>query len=582
MILRDLPWRMLAVLKITGKVRWEGYRISHVPHKLFTVSKNGVAATIYDCFGYFHCRYTTALEKYGIGSGSDREIIQHGKRHRGTFTYADLPEVTTYWRTEIGLLPDLMDRIRDAAYAGGFHIASWHGPGALANYALRYNGVSRYHSRNLPSYVRTASRAAYCGGRFQAWMCGEYDGPVWTLDKNSAYVQAIAMLPRLDNGKWRRIDVSTIHGSGDIARFGLYHIVYNHHDNGRKRRAHGYPESPNPLFHRDKNGKLTWPSVVDGWFWSPEAMLVAGNDDARFVEAIVYQDDGTYPFRWVEDAYATRLRLQDPDHYSPAEKAYKWALAAIYGAFARRVGWDRKRRTAPRTHELLWAGFITSHCRAAIYPVARYAYDQEALISVDTDGVMATCPFPENLVPEGFGNGLGQWKQERFSGLLYWQNGIYWLRNDDGEWKDAKSRGIPKGVIPREAALHAMATASFTPPYKPAKIKTTRTRFVGYRQALNAQHRNWRVWKTEPNEIVFGGTGKGLHAPPFCHVCRGGTRMKMHTITHLPPREAVSYPHKLPWLEEVPDDMEIGVIVTRDFIQAETDIWGDDDLEDNL
>jgi hypothetical protein len=570
-ILKDLPWRMLAVLKLTGKVRWNGYRIAHTPHKSFTVSRNGIVCTVYDCFGFFHCKYTTALEKYGIGSADKWDIIRAGKEKRGNFTYADLAEVIAYWRAEISLFPDLMDSVRESAYAGGFYISVWHGPGALATYALRHNGMSAYHSKNLKGYIQEAVRYAYAGGRFQLWQCGYHDGPAYTLDKNSAYVQAIAMLPRLDNGKWRRSDPAAVRGPSDIARFGLYHIVFddNRPDMSRRNRAAGIPERPYPLFHRDQSGRLTWPSRVDGWFWSPEAKLVAGSPYAQFIEAIVYDDDGSYPFKWVEDAYQTRLRLGSA---SPAGKAYKWALAAIYGSFARRVGWDRKTRSAPSSHELAWAGFITSHCRAAIFDVADYAARRGGLISVDTDGVTSGVPFEESCVPEGFGDQLGQWKQDEFSGFLGWQNGIYWLRDKDSEeWSEAKSRGVPKGKIPIQAAFDALEHASFNPPYKPAKIYLQRTKYTGYRQAINGQYDKWRKWETEPNEIVFGGTGKGIHVPPFCAACRG-VGGRLHTITHLPPKNMVSTEHKLPWLIPEPEDIGVG----------EIDITADNDLDDRL
>lgn len=582
-MLRDLPWRMLAVLKQTGKVRWNGYRIAHVPHKLFTVSKDGTSATIYDVFGFFHSKYTTALRKYDVGDAAINAVIARGKAKRGAFTWADIDEVVTYWKAEISLLPDLMEHIRTAAYGGGFRIGSWHGPGALASFALKYNGVLQYRSKNVPGYVKEAIRLAYAGGRFQAWQCGFRDSAVYTLDKNSAYVQGICELPRLDNGKWQRTNPRNIHGPDDIARFGLYHIVYSNMDRerGRARRHKGYPERPYPLFHRDKNGKLTWPCQVDGWFWSPEARIVAGDPNAQFLESYVYGDDGTHPFKWVSDSYDTRQHLQQIGN--PAEKAYKWALASIYGAFARRVGWDRRKRLAPRTHELAWAGYITSHCRAAIYQVAAWAYKHGGLVSVDTDGVTSTVPFPEDIVPEGFGDKLGQWKQEEFSGLLYWQNGIYWLRDKNGkEWSEAKSRGVPKGVIPIQAAFDALERASFKPPYNAPRIKVKKNRYVGYRQALAGQFKRWRVWSQESSELLFGGAGKGTHVPAFCGACKKQTDKLMHTITHLPPRDMVSVGHKLPWLEELPDDMTIGDIDIRNFMERDDSIFADNDLEDNL
>jgi hypothetical protein len=587
-ILKDLPWRMLAVLKITGKVRWNGYRISHVPHKIFTVSRDGVAATIYDCFGFFHCKYTTALEKYGVGSDTEKRVIERGKARRGHFTYADLDEVENYWSVEISLLPALMEHIRSAAYGGGFRIGAWHGPGALASYGLHHNGVREWMSRNVPKYAQIAIRCAYAGGRFQAWQCGEYLGDVYTLDKNSAYVQGMALLPRLDNGKWARRDPGTIKTREDIARFGLYHIQFDDYDSdrGKRTRAIGIPERPYPLFHRDNNGKLTWPNRVDGWYWAPEAALVAGDKRARFVEAIEYGDDGTYPFRWVNDSYEMRLHLQQMGN--PAEKAYKWSLAAYYGSFARRVGWDRFKRTAPRSHELAWAGYITSHCRAAIFDVASYAGSKGALISVDTDGVTSTVPFPESLVPEGFSDKLGAWKQDHYTGILFWQNGIYWLRDDNGQWSEAKSRGVPKGAISIDDAWEALRMGSFTAPYRPPVIKTRKTRYIGYRQALAGQYKRWRVWVTDESDITFGGTGKGTHLPVFCRACKGrvdGTE-SLHTITHLPPKTMESTEHVLPWLVKEPDDKAVGSIedmeLGSDIFGTANEIFADGDLDDRL
>lgn len=597
-ILKDLPWRFLAVLKETGKVRWNGFRIQHVPHKIFTVSRDGVSITIYDVFGYFHSKYQTALRKYHIGSPDILDRIDAGKARRGHFTWADIQEVTEYWKAEISLLPLLMDAVRDAAYSAGFRIGSWHGPGALANYALHDNNVRNIMSGKIPPHVAYAIRAAYCGGRFQAWQCGSYEGDVYTLDKNSAYVQAIAMLPNLANGRWERVNGADIKSRDDISRFGLYYIQFDAGtaDEDKRRRTSGLPARPYPLFHRSKNGMLSWPSRTMGWYWSPEARLVAGSPYARITEAIVYRDDGTYPFGWVNDAYHARLVLQRRG--DPAEKAFKWSLAAMYGAFARRVGWDKNKRLPPRSHELAWAGYITSHCRAAIYDVAAYAYSKGGLISVDTDGITSTVPFPEDLVPEGMGEELGQWKQDHYAGILFWQNGIYWLRaaecgekdcwNYQGNpercdhlWREAKSRGIPKGVIPIQVAIDSLRDGGFTPPFRPANIVVGKTRYVGYRAALGGKRfKEWRKWITESNSIIFGGQGKGAHLPPFCATCRTG-KPGLHTVTHFPPKELESSPHKLPWLEPVPGDMEIGELGS-DIFSTDGEIFRDDELEDRL
>jgi hypothetical protein len=572
MILKDLPRRMLGVLKAVGQVIWNGYRIKHTPHKSFSVSKNGLHCCIYDSFGFFHTSYEKALDKYNVGSDDTRATISDGKRNRGSFTFLDLEYVIKYWKGEISLGPALMEEIRTAAYGGGFRISEWHGPGALAAFAIKHNNVADYKSRNFKPHVLAAIRSAYAGGRFQAWQCGEYEGTVYTYDINSAYIFAASLLPNLRKGTWHYVDPREVHDRGP-ARFGLYHIVFDASGSklSRKARASGLPEPCYPLFHRGRDSSLTWPDRTEGWYWTPEAKLVLNSPDAKLLKALEFKDDGTYPFKWVNDGYNARRILQERN--DPAEKAFKWALAAIYGAFARRVGWDRKRRSAPRSHELAWAGYITSCCRAMVYEGAAYAASKGALISIDTDGITTTTPIPEKYLPNDLGTELGQWKPEEFSGMLYWQNGIYWLRNNLGydqsynDWTEAKTRGVPKGRISLDTAKEALAQASFVRPYRAATIRLQRTRFIGYRQALNSQFESWRQWITAPYEIAMGGNGKGRHLPPFCAKCQGKTRM-LHTITHFPPKEMESQPHKLPWLEPAEK---------HDDVQDEF-IFGDDDL----
>lgn len=574
MILKDLPWRMLAILKECGKCRWADpktnrrYRIEHVPHKWLRVSTSGVSATIYDGFGFFHSSYLAALKKYAIGDPAKRAHIEHGKAARSHFTYADIEMVRSYWRDEISLLPPLMESIRTAAYNGGYRISEWHGPGALATYLLRDQHVNEWHSKKMPLEVKSAIRYAYAGGRFTGALCGLYIGPVYTADINSAYIYACSLLPRMDRGTWKRQAANDV-DPGNLARFGLYRIEF---DAGQQPKIDaeraGIPEAPYPLFHRAKNGVLRWPRRTTGWYWTPEAELVLGRGNARILEAWIFNGDETYPFRFVHDAYDRRVELQHRG--DPAEKAYKWALAAMYGAFARRVGWNRTTRKAPPSHELAWAGYITSWCRANVWGPARKAYEKgngRGLISIDTDGITTTVPFDEKDLPNGVGEGLGEWKLEEWTGILQWQNGIYWLRDSEGEWKDPKSRGIPKGTIPFNAALSALEAMDYSArPFTLPQLRIMRTHFIGYRQALNGQLARWRKWVTEPVKVAMGGsgTGKAAHIFRVCEACRTGNTeptdiRSLHTISNMPPLLQanedwwMSQPHRLPWLEEQPD-----------------------------
>jgi hypothetical protein len=549
MILKDLEWRYLAILYDTGAVKWHGYLIKHVPHKIFSVSKNGTNATIYDVFGFFHVAYLAALSKHNIGTADTIGIIKKGKANRSVFSYSELEMVIRYWSAEISLFPPLMDKVRESCYETGFYITQWHGPGALAAFALKKFGVARWKARKVPIGVQIARTFAYAGGRFQDWLAGYYMGPVYTADLNSAYAYACAQLPRLDTGKWAHHHNPDIKTSRDIAHFALYHIRFDASEMEKIAREKGIPF---PLYHRDKKGYLTWPAKTKGWYWSPEAATVAGSKYAEFLEEWRYEDDGTRPFEFLHDTFERRLDLQSRGN--PIEKAYKWFLAAIYGYFARQVGWDKNRRQAPGSHQIEWAGFITSYCRALVYRVAVHVAKKGGLISIDTDGVTSTIPFDERYLPNGTGRGLGQWKLENYSGILHWQNGIYWLRKIDGSgWSEPKTRGIPRRYVAFDRAYNSLWNAEHSGFRQNPSINLVRNRFIGYRQALQHQYDSWRHWLSESVEIVFGGSGKGRHVPALCRQCikirLGESPDGLHQVIHMQPNDIDSQAHKLPWLQ---------------------------------
>lgn len=557
MILRDLSWRHLAMLHDIGVVKWRGYRIKHIPHKMLSISKGGISATIYDVFGFFHTSYLVALRKFGIGTEQQVSHIEVGKNNRSRFTYSEIKAVTDYWSVEISLLPSLMNSLRKSCYDAGFFITQWHGPGALASFAIKQHKLSGYRpNKNIPALARNASRFAYAGGRFQAWRCGLYLHDIYTADINSAYAYAASMLPRLDIGKWEHTKDPQVRSPRDIRHFALYRISFDASEMESKARSASIPF---PLFHRSKEGNLTWPAQTEGWYWAPEAALVAGSKYAVFHESWVFSDNGERPFAFVRDAFERRLHLQAMGH--PAEKAYKWFLAAIYGQLAQRVGWNRDTRKAPSSHCLEWAGYITSYCRAFVYRAAIDVAKRGGLISIDTDGVTSTVPFTEDRLPNGVGRQLGEWKLENYSGILHWQNGIYWLRNSDGSWEKPKTRGIPRKHLTFNDASDALDDFEHGRGNTNPRISVSRNRFIGYRQAMQHQFDEWRKWVSEDVEVEFGGTGKGRHVSALCPACIQNRSSQsttcsgdsLHTIVHFPPDHVDSYPHKLPWLTPPPD-----------------------------
>lgn len=540
-ILRELGWIRLITLNTNGEVKWNGYTIKHIPGKSFSVKKGSLSARIDDIFSFFRCRYDKALAKYSIGTAYERAQISRGKDSRPEFRFADIDNhIRPYWQLELKLMVQLMDQMRRDFNAAGYVIGQWHGPGALAAYALRTHGIGQ-HQQPTPNHLDKVVRTAFAGGWFERFKCGRYVGPIFTADINSAYAYAIAQLPSLRNAKWRyakgpnRDNISH-------TRFAVYHIRLSaKFGEGFKRWGQNAYGLPFPLFFRQQDGSMSHPTQLDGWYWQPEAALVANDPRFEIVEAWILEDDGSYPFAWVSEMYDVRLAMQAENN--PAEKALKWILASLFGRCAQRVGWDKRTRTPPKSHQLEWAGFITSMCRSMVYAAAAQSAAGGGLVSIDTDGVISTSPFGE--LPNGMGNQLGRWKVDEYSELVYVQNGIYWLRGLDGKWEQAKARGIPGSKIGDPGiALDAFNSDGI--------IRLQRHQFVGYGAALahgfNGRD-TWRTWQDSDTEINVHRAGGRRHIAKWCRQCNEGFSLTqtLHDLRVNYPEGGESKPHSLPW-----------------------------------
>lgn len=552
MILRDLSELHLHRLHDLGECTFRGWTISHIPGKMFTVWRGSRGKyrkrgwTIFDIFSFSMKSYVSTLEDWGLGDNAVMSAIIAGKLKRGGNTFEDLPEVKAYWQDEISLMPKLAEIYREHFYQAGLFITSWHGTGALAGYMLDHNKVdslmSKHNKRKTPAGVKLASRHAYAGGRFWTFNGGLYEGPepVKVADQNSAYVSAARMLPNLATGIWRRGNLNVLREATKVQAFGLYRVQW---DMCRV----SIPRRPCPFFFRSEDGSLSWPTSGEGWYWGPEinAALACGlKDGFQIEESWIYEDDGTRPFtKWIENAYNIRLRYKQAGN--KVERSFKMALAAMYGQFAQRVGWNKHTKMPPSRHQLEWAGFITSWCRAEMQKVA-YEIEPDKLISIDTDGICVIGDIP-NL---DIGNGLGQWSIKEHDGILQWSSGIYWLRSH-GVWDKGKTRGIPRGSAPIDLAMEAITRLDSTPysldKWLQCKFTQERSTFVGYSLALaQGKMETWRRWIPEEVTSVFGGNH---HTSKACRKCQGQDRA-LHEFLPTPPQGwgAFSEQHELPWL----------------------------------
>lgn len=523
MILRELSWKHMSALKHYTQTCWRGWDIEHIPHKWLEISKDGVTAKLYDIQSFLGGSYVSQLLTMGIGSDHEIKLLTSEKARRADFLFSEIGEIGDYMRLELRLMPLLAEKFRSAFLDAGFDLRSWHGPGSLANMAMRRHRVFDAMAETPPD-VRIAARFAFAGGRFEMFRGGWIRKLIYNYDIHSAYPAFARELPNLTRGKWRRGK------SYEPGKFAVYRIRY---------RAKPDSLRPFPLFRRLNTGEVVWSHICEGWYWSPEAELVCDDSDAEFLESFVFDEEDIRdrPFAWLEEYYYRRQKLKHLG--SPLELTFKLIINSVYGQLAQRTGWDKRKRTAPRSHQLEWAGYITSACRAAVYRAARSAGD--GLVSIDTDGIYTTNEATDIHI----GDKLGDWDAAAYDEGIFFQSGIYSLRKD-GEWKRGRTRGIPKGKYTAEDLIQACEAN--------LPLKLHKNNFIGYGMALNGQREKLNTWEQMNIEIVMGGTGKRYHNTKMWCGKNGHCADGIHEFIPRPvrfhPSDSIdSEPHYLPWLE---------------------------------
>jgi hypothetical protein len=536
MILKDLSKNHLRILKERTSVVWKQWRIEYIPKKWFLITNRRTHKTvrIWDVFSFFMCSALKAWEEYGIPVS---EGVIAGKKARGTQSYLDLHEIREYWREENDAYVALADKLRMALHSADLFISSWHGPGAIATYSLRKHGMGAAMA-NVPEPVNEAAQYAYGGGRFELFKVGRAGRTVYEYDINSAYPYAISQLPNLSHGRW----VHKI-SPNSVARFGVYRISWRVNpfkDNNMMR--------PMPFFHRNKAGLISFPCVNETWVWSPELKGKLNFPGLTVHEGWEFiEDDPTdRPFAWLAENYA--IRKQYKLQHNPAQLALKLQMNSMYGKMAQRIGWNEEKLTAPKWHQLEWAGWVVSYCRAMVFHAALYAGNH--LVAFETDAVFSTKPLREHL---DIGDNLGQWEETIYDDFIYLQSGCRFAlpqfsmetpRPENPEWKP-KYRGFDPGSLSMESALAALANS----PDKWVVVGQT-SRFVGFAQALHTNFDSWREFQSaRTRDLRIGGEGKRRHLPNLCRACREGIPGSegFHDCALGSPVGEMSHKHPLPW-----------------------------------
>lgn len=518
MILRDLPRNAVEALYRRRFVEWNGYRLQWQGGKMFYIArvkdgkKYGRSVTIYDVVSFFQTTFVKACDAYLGDNFAHREMIVANKAARGTFTNDTLATTVEYNDAELDNLLALMVELRLRLNRAGLRPHRWWGPGALATALMQREKVQQ-HRAQCPDAVAQAARFAYAGGRFEVLRFGHVEQPVWEYDVNSAYPAALRRVPNLAAGTWH-------YASGDPGphAFALYHIEYHGTD----------PRIPGALFRRDPNGTVCYPMNVTGWYWSPEYDVTRdycerGYGQMRVIECWYFVPDAGAgkPFAFIDAMYEKRRVLKAAK--DGAHVAYKLALNSLYGKTAQQVGWAVNPKTKevriPSFHQLEWAGYATSFCRARVLTAA--LQNLPAVVAFETDAVFSSEPLDVPLADH-----LGDFEETVFTDLTYVQSGTYFAVSEGNEI--IKTRGVDKCRCPKDTAECLCGSMTRTrvlaalaePRAMDRQVTAKLTRFVGAGIALAQNFARWRTWETVEKRITLEPTGKRIHAGCDCMALR--------------------------------------------------------------
>jgi len=543
MLIQTMPLCMKERLYNGQWVSWKNgawtYRVKIEWRKRFKVTRFCTATgrdrtTVYidDIAAFFHSSFVKAYEKI-VGKDADRVVLE-GKANRGTNEWRQMAEIKRYWQAEIVALAELGSRFRDILYDAGFALSEFYGPGALANYLRRREGLVTHEwggkESNLPKSVHTAAKAAFYGGRFEQFLLGRIPGPIYSLDINSAYPYAFTHIPTLKKGGfWQHVT------HFERGTFSVYRIRYC--DDEWVNPLHGNPRRsplPHPLPFRNRDSEISYPAITEGWYWEPEvsAVLDCFSDKIEIYEGWVWRPASEeYPWKiLMEQMFRERLALKQSGQIT--EMAYKLGINSLYGKMAQRVGWNKESKKPPGSHTLPIAGYVTSFCRAMIIRVVKQI-GVHSLVAIETDGIYTTANPAHLELSTGIGEWLGQWELETFDEIYYVQNGVYFARKGS-EWVKAKSRGFPITLVSPEYIAEYLQSLKPMTRFQAMEVNAETSNFIGIGSAL-ARARNGKghivpskaqilhcQWEKSSRTLIPGGKGKRIHVPAYCPACACG------------------------------------------------------------
>jgi DNA polymerase type B, organellar and viral len=395
--------------------------------------------TVWDLFRFYQSKFVNALKDWKVGNKELWDRMALMKDKRAEFDKESPDAVLAYCLSECRSMAELGRRLVEAHNDAELKLKAYYGAGSSGAAMLDKMGIKAKIAKNAPDEMKEPVATAFFGGRFENSVVGNIEGTVYGYDISSAYPYQLYMLPCLEHARWRH---TTKRADIDNCKQALVSYVLHSSNHVITNWA--------PFPFRESSGTISYPRRSGGgWVWHNE--YLAGERMApecvEFIEAWVYESDCVCrPFHQLPQFYLDRLRIGKE---GPGI-VLKLAMNSCYGKLAQSVG-------NALYNSWIWAGMITSGCRAQILDLIGLHKDRSNVLMIATDGVYTRerieCPEPmftgTNVLIDGKRKPLGGWEEKIHNrGVFVARPGIYFpLSPTLEEIKDVRGRGVGKGVV---------------------------------------------------------------------------------------------------------------------------------------
>jgi hypothetical protein len=414
-------------------VHWQGYILNLQGTKFTLARSGGKKVTLWDTWKFYQSKFTTALLDWKVGDPEVIKRMQEMKAKRNAFILETPGAIREYCFSECQEMATLARKLDEAHKAAGLKLTAYYGAGSSASAMLKKMGI-REKIRTVPHEMIVSVAQAFFGGRFEHSVIGAIREPVVNWDISSAYPYQLCFLPCQEHGQWRhtrrRKDLEKSRTA--LVRYGLDASV---------------PCTDwAPFPFRTEDGSICFPRTSGGgWIWRDEYLAgEAGWPNlVQFTEAWVYDSDCTCtPFKDIPHYYRERIRIGKEG----AGIVFKLGPNSCYGKVAQSVG------SAP-FNSWMWAGLITSGCRAQLLQMMCRAKDRRNVLMLATDGLYTTEDY-ESIVPRDTGTWetkkpLGGWERKDYpKGVFAARPGIYFpLNPTEADLEKVRARGIGRATL---------------------------------------------------------------------------------------------------------------------------------------